>query len=242
MDSIISVVLLVAKVSEIITLALDIGGSSIKAMLLDGEGNPLTDRRKQETPRPALPTAVLQVISDLTSEWSFQRASLGFPGVVRQGITRGAINLDRSWDGFPLQQILQDSLGVPVRIANDADVQGWGAIHGKGLELVITLGTGFGSSLFIHGQLVPNLELGQHPWRGNRTYEQQLGQAALIRVGIKVWNRRLQKAIESLETAFNYDHLYIGGGNAKKINLPLPQNVTTVSNDKGLLGGIKLWL
>lgn len=224
------------------TLAIDIGGSGIKSLLLDGQGNPIGDRLRKATPRPALPSAVLQVIQELAiAHGQFHRLAVGFPGVIRNGTTRRAINLDPAWDDFPLQKVLQDMLGVPVRLANDADVQGLGAIQGKGVELVITLGTGFGSALFINGQLVPNLEMGQHCFRGRDTYEQCLGQVALDRVGIKVWNRRLLKVIASLERLFNYDRLYIGGGNAKKIAVPLPPNVTVVSNDKGLLGGIKLW-
>jgi polyphosphate glucokinase len=224
------------------TLAIDIGGSGIKSLLLDGQGKPISDRLRKPTPRPALPSAVLQVIQELAiAHGQFHRLAVGFPGVIRHGITQRAINLDPAWDDFPLQRVLQDMLGVPVRLANDADVQGLGAIQGRGVELVITLGTGFGSALFVNGQLVPNLEMGQHCFRSRNTYEQCLGQAALDRVGVKVWNRRLLKAIASLQLLFNYDHLYIGGGNAKKITVPLPPNVTVVSNDRGLLGGIKLW-
>ena len=224
------------------TLAIDIGGSGIKSLLLDGQGNPISDRLRKPTPRPAIPSAILLVIQELAiAHGQFHRLAVGFPGVIRNGITRGAINLDPSWDDFPLQRVLQDMLGVPVRLANDADVQGLGAIQGKGVELVITLGTGFGSALFVNGQLVPNLEMGQHYFRGRDTYEQRLGQAALDCVGVEVWNRRLLKAIASLQLLFNYDHLYIGGGNAKKITVPLPANVTVVSNDQGLLGSIKLW-
>jgi len=224
------------------TLAIDIGGSGIKSMLLDIHGTPLSDRLKKATPRPAIPSAVLAVIQELAiAHGSFHRLAVGFPGVIRNGTTRGAINLDPSWNDFPLQKVLQDMLSVPVRIANDADVQGLGAIQGRGVELVITLGTGFGSALFINGQLVPNLEMGQHLFRSRYTYEQYLGQSALDRVGIKVWNRRLPRVIASLEMLFNYDQLYIGGGNAQKITAKLPSNVTVVSNEKGLLGGIKLW-
>ncbi len=103
-----------------------------------------------------------------------------------------------------------------------------------------TLGIDIGgsgiSALFINWQLVPNLEMGQHRFRGKDTYEQWLGQAALDRVSVKVWNRRLIKAIASLQLLFNYNHLYIGGGNAKKITVPPPQNVTIVSNIRGCSG------
>jgi polyphosphate glucokinase len=128
-----------------------------------------------------------------------------------------------------------------VRVANDSAVQGFAAIQGKGVELVITLGTGFGSSLFTNGYLVPGLELAHHPWRKKKTYEDYLGKCGLAKYGRKRWNKYLEKGITQLEALFNYDHLYIGGGNATKIDFPLPKNVTRVPNEDGLLGGVALW-
>ena len=109
------------------------------------------------------------------------------------------------------------------------------------MELVITLGTGFGSSLFIDGRLVPGLELAHHRWRKSRTYEDYLGKKGLERLGRKRWNQLVQKAIAQLESLFNFDHLYIGGGNATRIDFALPKHVTRVPNEDGLLGGVALW-
>jgi polyphosphate glucokinase len=106
---------------------------------------------------------------------------------------------------------------------------------------MITLGTGFGSALFVDGKLVPNLEVAHHPFLRGKTYEDLLGNAARKKVGNKKWNRRLGQAIEALRNLFNYDYLYLGGGNAKRVTLKLPQNVRLVSNLAGLLGGIALW-
>ena len=224
------------------TLAVDIGGSGIKVMVLDEAGEPLTERGRVETPQPPKPEAVLAVIASKAAEQGdFDRVSVGFPGVVSNGITKTAVNLDPDWVGFDLATALTERLGKPVRVANDADIQGLGAIAGKGVELVITLGTGFGSALFVDGKLVPNLEGGHHPFRKGETYEQQLGRAALDAVGQKRWNRRLEKAIATLQNLFNCDYLYIGGGNTKKITLDLPPNVKIVPNVSGLLGGIALW-
>ncbi|MDE3018320.1 MAG: ROK family protein, partial [Nitrospirota bacterium] len=122
-----------------------------------------------------------------------------------------------------------------------ADVQGFGAIAGRGVEVVMTLGTGMGSALFVDGRLVPNLELAHHPFRKGMTYEEQLGNMALKKAGKEKWNSRLGKAIQALDALFNYDVLYIGGGNTKHIALPLPVNVKVVPNVAGLLGGIALW-
>lgn len=230
-----------ATASHIKTMAVDIGGSGIKVMVLDDAGNPLTERDRLPTPQPAKPDAVLDVIGQLTTGKDFDRVSVGFPGVVRHGKTETAVNLHPLWHGFDLAGTLEQRLGKPVRVANDADIQGLGAISGNGVELVVTLGTGFGSALFLDGMLVPNLELGHHAFRKGDTYEEQLGNEALEDIGRKKWNKRLEKAIAQLNRVFNYDTLYIGGGNAKAIKFDLPSNVTIVPNVSGLLGGIALW-
>ena len=224
------------------TLAVDIGGSGVKVMILDNQGNPLTERNRVKTPQPPKPEAIIEAIVNLAAQATdYQRVAVGFPGVVQKGITKTAVNLDSEWIGFDLANALSQSLHKPVKVANDADIQGFGAIEGQGVELVVTLGTGFGSALFINGKLVPNLEMGHHPFRKGETYEEQLGRAALEKEGKKKWNNRLEKAIATLEHLFNYDTLYIGGGEAKKIEFDLPDNVKIVPNVAGLLGGIALW-
>jgi polyphosphate glucokinase len=224
------------------TLAVDIGGSGIKVLVLDAEGTPQTERSRLETPQPPKPEPVLEAIASLAGgQGEFDRVSVGFPGVVCRGITKTAVNLDPSWIDFDLATILKDRLGKPVRVANDADIQGLGAIAGNGVEFVATLGTGFGSSLFVDGILVPNLEMGHHSFRKGETYEQQLGRLALDTIGAKRWNRRLEKAIISLQSLFSLDYLYLGGGNTKKIVFELPRQVKIVPNVSGLLGGIALW-
>ena len=224
------------------TLAVDIGGSGIKAMVLDETGNAITDRLRIDTPNPATPTAVMDVICTLAGKQSsFDRISIGFPGVVEQGVTKSAANLDDEWLEFNFARAIQQRLNKPVRIRNDADIQGYGAIAGEGVELVITLGTGFGSALFLDGKLMPNIELAHHKFRKGKTYEERLKKKQLKKKGKKKWNKRLKKAIASLEQTFHYDRLYIGGGRAKKINFELPSNVTTIPNSAGILGGIALW-
>jgi len=224
------------------TLAVDIGSSGIKVMVLDEAGHPTTERSRISTPQPPKPEVVIVAIAELTrSQGDFERVSVGFPGVVRNGVTETAVNLDPAWIGFDLATALSKRLHRPVRVVNDADMQGLGAISGHGVELVMTLGTGFGSALFVDGKLVPNLEAGHHRFRQGETYEEQLGRAALDKVGPKRWNRRLEKAITSLQHLFNYDYLYIGGGNATKVTLDLPPNAKIVPNITGLLGGIGLW-
>ena len=225
-----------------ITLAIDIGGSGIKGILLSPTGQPIGERLRIVTPQPSTPQAVFAGITELVQGLgSFNRVSVGFPGVIHQGQVKTAPNLDASWPGTNLVQELERQLKKPARAANDADVQGYGAIKGQGVELVITLGTGFGTALFVNGHLVPNLEIAHHPFRKRQTYEVQLGAHALKVVGKKRWNVRLAKAIELLDRVINFDHLYIGGGNGKKVTIALPSHATIVSNTAGLLGGIALW-
>ncbi len=107
-------------------------------------------------------------------------------------------------------------------------------------ELAITFGTGLGSSLFVDGTLVPGLELGHHPFRDGKTYEEFLGAAGLKKYGKKRWNKRAKEAIGNFERLFNYDRLYIGGGNNKFIHFDLPENASLIPNMDGLLGGAAL--
>lgn len=224
------------------TLAIDIGGTGVKSIVLDAQGAAITERVRVPTPKPATPKAVLRAIeSMLTQQGEFERISAGFPGVVRNGKTWTAHNLSSSWVGFDLAEALQELTGRPCRVANDADVQGFAVIAGRGVELVLTLGTGVGSALFVDGRLVPNLELAHHHYRDDETYEDYLGRAALEEIGKKKWNKRLVSAVKDLEATFNYDALYLGGGNSKKITAEFASNVHIVSNVAGLLGGIALW-
>ncbi|MDE2292470.1 MAG: ROK family protein [Elusimicrobia bacterium] len=224
------------------TLAVDIGGSGIKVLIFNSHGQAIGQRLRVATPRPATPKAVLAALKGLVgAAGDFERVSVGFPGVVRNGVVYTAVNLHPAWVGFDMAKAAQKLTGKPARVGNDADVQGLGACKGKGVELTVTLGTGFGSGLCVDGTLVPNLELGHAPFRKGQTYEEQLGAAALKKIGRKRWNRRVKKAIKTLSTAFNYDVLYVGGGNAKKLKLKLPPNVRIVPNSDGLTGGLRLW-
>lgn len=225
-----------------ITLAVDIGGSGMKVMALDAKGKPLTQRLRTPTPDPATPARMLAVLDKMREQMpACDRVSVGFPGVIKHGKTLTAANLSARWVGFPLQATLERRWKLPVRLANDAAVQGYGAIRGKDVELVLTLGTGLGSALFTNGHLCPGLELGHHPWRKGKTYEDYLGLRGLKKIGKKQWNRLLAKAIGQTAHTFNWDHLYLGGGNARLINFRLPKDVTIISNEDGLYGGVALW-
>lgn len=224
------------------TLAVDVGGSGVKAMLLSAAGRPLSERLRVATPHPATPAAVLRTLKKLVAgRVAFDRVSVGFPGVVLDGVVKIAPNLDPSWADFELEPAIRRLFGKPARVLNDAGIQGYGAIEGEGVEVCITLGTGFGFSLFLDGQYVPNIEMGHHPFRKGRTYEEALGAKALARAGRKKWNRTVARAIDQLGRTFNYRVLYVGGGNAARVTIELPGNVKVIDNLAGLLGGVKLW-
>jgi polyphosphate glucokinase len=228
------------KSSRPVTLAIDIGGSGLKAMLLSPTGKPVSERQRIETPAVPTPRAVLAALDGLIKPLGgFDRASVGFPGVTKHGITYTAVNLHPLWMNFHFQAELEKRWKKPVRVANDAAIQGYGAIKGKGIEMIVTLGTGMGSALYIDGHLCP-LELGHHPWK-RKTYEDYIGRRGLDKLGKKDWNKHVKEAIEQIRFTFNFDHLYLGGGNTKKIDFKLSKNVSIVSNEAGLLGGVALW-
>lgn len=224
------------------TLSIDIGGSGVKGMVLDPQATPLNERIRIKTPEKAVPEAVFEVIEQLVAQQpSFDRVSVGFPGIVQFGVTESAANLDGDWNGVPLAERIAAMTGKPCRAVNDADMQGYGAIEGVGVEMMITLGTGMGSAIFTNGHLAPNLELGHHPWRQGDTYEQLIGNAARRDIGNKKWSRRVLAAVEQILPIWNPSVLYLGGGNVEKLTTQMPDRVQTVDNIAGILGGVRLW-
>jgi polyphosphate glucokinase len=231
--------------SDLRILSVDIGGTGFKANVLDADGNFLTERLRVRTPQPCGRQALVQTIVELVAPLGalgYNRIALGFPGVVRGGVILTAPNLDaEDLHGFALAEAITEHLGHPTRLINDADLQGLAVIKRHGMEMVVTLGTGLGSALFFEGQLGPHLELSQHPFRKGETYNDQLGKETLRKIGPEKWNRRVRKAIGNFRVLTNFDRLYIGGGNAKFIDFPLPPDVEIVSNENGLKGGAWLW-
>lgn len=225
------------------TLSVDIGGSHIKASVLGPRGRMIHERVQTATPRGLKPRQLVDIIAALSEQLpAYDRVSVGFPGVIRDGVVRTAANLgQRRFAGFNLERALSRRLGKRVRVCNDADMQGFGVIHGRGVEMVITLGTGFGSALFQNGRLAPHLELAHHNFRHDRTYEDELGQGALDRDGRAKWLRQLRYAIKALRVLTSFDHLYVGGGNSRLVTLRLPRDVSVVDNAAGILGGVRLW-
>jgi polyphosphate glucokinase len=225
------------------TLAIDIGGTGLKASVLDAAGRMIVERVRVATPYPCRPNILLQAIAELVAPLpSFDRISVGFPGVVRDGRVVTAPHFDgEAWRDYRLEAAVARRFGKPARLLNDAEVQGLGIVVGRRLEVVLTLGTGVGSAVFSDGRLAPHLELAQHPIRHGKTYNDYIGDAARHAVGAKKWNRRLRRTIDIVQSLLHYDRLYLGGGNAANIAGVLPANVRIASNDAGITGGIRLW-
>ncbi len=225
-------------------LSIDIGGSRIKATILDRDGKMLMEYAKKDTPASGDPEEILEAIYSLTASFqSYTKVSVGFPGYVRDGVVHTAPNLSTAkWKGVDLQSKLTGLLKHPVRVVNDADMQGLGVASGKGLELVVTLGTGFGTALLLNGNLLPHLEIAHHPVDHDKDYDDYIGERALEVIGLDEWNQRVRRTISILKTVFNYDRLYIGGGNSKKLNFKTDSSIILVNNIDGIKGGVKLWL
>ena len=238
------------------TLAVDVGGAGIKASVLDPAGTMVADRVRVATTYPLPPDALVRVVKELTASLpSFDRVSVGFPGMVRDGKvlsaphfvtvagpgTKISPQLRTAWGTYDLARVLELELNRPTKVVNDADLQGAAVIQGDGLELVITLGTGLGTALFYKGKLAPHLELAHHPFRKDQTYNEQVGDAARKRIGVAKWSKRVKLAVQTLDALFFYDHLYVGGGNAPRVKDDLGPKASIVDNSAGILGGIKLW-
>jgi polyphosphate glucokinase len=225
------------------TLAIDIGGSGLKAAILGPDGQMQGERVRIDTPVGGPPASIVQALVQLVEPLGgFERVAVGFPGMVRGGVVRTAPNLQHAdWAGFDLAAALAEALARPTRVANDADVHGFAVIQNRGIEMVATLGTGFGTALYDDGRLCPHLELSHHPFRKGESYDEQLGDAARRRVGNKKWQKRVLLAIANMRALTHFDHLYVGGGNARRLAGELPANVTLVDNSAGLTGGARLW-
>ncbi len=166
-------------------LTIDIGGSHIKATILNAQGAPVSDYARLPTPQPSTPKNMMDAIQQLVKGFTeYDKVSVGFPGYVKNGVIQTAPNLGTDvWKDYTLQTFLAAMLKRPVRVVNDADLQGAGVVSGKGLEMMITLGTGFGTALLLNGRLLPHLELAHHPIKTDKVYDDYIGEKAFQKKG-----------------------------------------------------------
>jgi len=225
-------------------LAIDIGGTGLKAAIVGRDGCFLEERVRIRTPPNCAPSRMVPLLVKLVKPLgAFDHVTIGFPGVVKRGRVISAPHLGTAqWRGFALERAMQKRLGKPVKLLNDADVQGLAAIHGDGLELVCTLGTGLGTAWFRDAELMPHMDLAHLSIHKKNDFDAYVGEKTRRKIGNKRWNKRVKKLIGVLETVFAYDHLHLGGGNSSRIDFALPRNVTIVDNDAGISGGAFAWV
>jgi polyphosphate glucokinase len=231
-----------AGMTDTHTLAIDIGGTGLKATVLNSKGKMLVDRVRVPTPYPLTPAIFLDTVETMVAALPpFDRISAGYPGFVKAGVIITSPHFGETWANYPLADALTRRFGKPARVINDAEVQGFGAMQGKGLELVITLGTGLGTAIFNDGKLMPHMEFAHFPVRSKTEFNDYVGNAALKKIGVKKWASRVQKTIKLFTDLMHYDQLYIGGGNAAKLTPEQAGDAKLVANEMGLTGGIRLW-
>jgi polyphosphate glucokinase len=213
-------------------LGIDIGGTGIKAAVVDlATGELVSDRIREKTPQPATPEAVVEVVGHVCERLvetglltPGMPAGAGFPAVIKQGRPMTAANVDPSWVGAPAQELLATRLGRPVEVLNDADAAGVAEIaHGagrdrRGVVLLLTIGTGIGSALFVDGMLVPNLELGHLEFHGKDAESRLSGVARERRkLGWKRWGREFDTFLKDMDRWFWPDLIILGGGVSKEL-------------------------
>jgi polyphosphate glucokinase len=234
-------------------LGIDIGGTGIKAAPVDLEtGKFVADRVKIATPHPALPDAVADVVQKLVSTFSWT-GPIGctFPGVVMNGVTRTAANLDKAWIGLDGRELLCKATGQDIRLINDADAAGvaemtFGAGKGEsGTVFMVTFGTGIGSALFVDGVLVPNTEFGHIEIRG-KDAESRASERAKVANDLswKHWAKNVNEYLEHIEGLVSPQLILVGGGISKQSEkfLPLMTGLqarvipAALLNDAGITG------
>ena len=243
-------------------LGIDIGGTGIKAGVVDlATGRLATARIREPTPRPANPAAVIDVVASVVGQLEAtglltadMPGGAGFPSVIRAGRAMTAPHGDQSWIGLSVEAILEQRLGRPMRVLNDADAAGVGEIAygaGKaqpGVVLLVDLGTGIGSALFVNGQLVPNVQLGHVEFRG-RDAESRLSPVARIRrkVAWPTWGREFNTLLARYEEYLWPDLIILGGGTAKDfakyrafLQTKAPVVVASLGNTAGIIGAARV--
>ncbi len=206
-------------------LGIDIGGSGIKGAPVDTtRGELLAPRLRIPTPEPSKPQKIAQVILQLVQQYNWQGpVGCGFPSVMRCGTALTAANIHKKWVGADAEALFSEISGCPVKVVNDADAAGlaemtFGAGQGQpGVVMIITIGTGLGSALFINGQLVPNTELGHLELKGMDA-ETRASDAARQREKLswKAWGKRFDQYLCTLERLFWPDLFILGGGVSKQ--------------------------
>jgi polyphosphate glucokinase len=221
------------------TLAIDVGGTGVKAALLDGDGEMASEKLLAPTPDHFTPGELLEMIERMARQLpDYDRVAVGIPGIVHRDVVYSLpASGSRAFKGYELGARLAELLGKRVRVTNDAAMHGLAAIDGDGVEMVITLGTGLGTALFIDGVLSAHYQTLPDQDEPFSAY----GDAARRKIGRKRWQERVCELFDQLRGITNYDQLYVGGGNAERLKGELPPRVKRIDSAAGILGGHRLW-
>ncbi len=234
-------------------LGIDVGGSGMKAALVNTEtGEMLTKRHRIPTPKSRTPEAMADVIAQLVKHFDYSGpVGCGFPTVIKKGICKSAGNLDPSWLGVDVDKLFEEATGQQFSVINDADAAGYAVMNhgvGKGLEglvLIITIGTGLGSGAFFNGELLPNFELGQIPYKDFKKIETWAAGSAMERENLtyKKWAKRFNKFLNIVDLIVSPDHIILGGGASKDwgeykeyITIETPIRPAELKNHAGIIG------
>jgi predicted NBD/HSP70 family sugar kinase len=213
-----------------LVLAIDVGGSHVKTRVSGHR-----DIRQFESGLGLTPRKMVAGVLKLNGDLQYAAVSIGYPGVVVHGkIIAEPRNLGRGWVGFDFRK----AFGRPTRLMNDAAMQALGSYEG-GRMLFLGLGTGLGSALIVDGAIAP-MELAHLPYKNGRSYEDYVGERALLKRGGKKWRRDVAEVVSQLSNALEADYVVIGGGNARKLK-KLPKNARLGNNDFAFLGGFRIW-
>jgi polyphosphate glucokinase len=234
-------------------LGIDVGGTGMKAALVDVEsGAILSDRHRVETPRPATPDNMAAAIRTLLAEFDYE-GTVGccFPTIVVDGRAGSVSNLNKAWRDVPIDETFERASGLPFVVLNDADAAAVAEMRlgaGRkldGLVLTITIGTGLGSGMFYHGHLIPNLELGHMAGKDGEPFEAYASKRARISENLSwlEWGARFDTFLQRVERVCSPDHFIIGGGTSKKFDrfrdamtVDTPIHVAKFLNNAGIIG------
>lgn len=246
--------------TSVTTLSVDCGGGGIKASVLDDQGAMISRAVRTPTPYPLPPTKLVETIGALADQLpAADRVTVGMPGMLRHGVVittphyitkdgpRSKVlpELVDQWARFDMGGAVSERLGVPALVLNDAEVAGAGVVTGRGLEMIVTLGTGLGNAVFDNGVLAPHVEVSQGPVRWGLTYDDYIGEHERLRLGDAHWSRRVRRVVDALRPMYVWDRLYLGGGNSRRITAVqlarMGDDVVVVPNEAGMTGGARCW-
>ena len=218
-------------------LSVDIGGTNIKTLL---EGETPDDKRKVASGPDFTPDAMRKAIDEMRPADSYDVVTIGLPAPIKAGrVIKSPVNLGDGWADFDFAAAFPDK---QVRLLNDAAMQAIGSYQG-GKMLFLGLGTGLGTCMIAHHQVLP-MELGHMPFRDGRTFEQLVGEASREDLGNKDWRREVWQVVEIMHAGLLPDEIVLGGGNTKKLLKhpdEIPAYVRLGENSNAFLGGFKVW-